>query len=127
MEFLNQAFPIFMNQSSGGADCLPYGVAHFMFHWQQLGWSEKGIKRVMKMKTSFGIMSLIAAEENYRWDTRQQMVVSKYVDDDDDFLDSVRTASWIKMVPLNDDIPTVTAVPGQRAATALFDDGIQPS
>ena len=62
----------------------------------------------------------MAAEENCRWDTRQQMVVSKYVDDDDDFLDSVQAASWIKMVPLNGEIPTVQAVPGQLRPSSMM-------
>jgi hypothetical protein len=63
---------------------------------------------------------VMAAEDNCRWCTRQQMVVSKYVDDDDDFLDSVKAASWIKSVPLNGDVPTVTAVPGQLRPTSMM-------
>ena len=95
-----------------------YLAAYCMFKWKRSHWTAKCIKTVMKK--SFDRVAVMSAEESCRWDSRQQMVVSKYADDDDTFLDSVRSASWIKMVPLNGDIPTVQAVPGQLRPSSMM-------
>lgn len=71
-------------------------------------------------EASFDRTSVMAVEDSCHWDTSQQMVVSKFLDDDDDFLVSVQSASWIKMVPLNGEIPTVMVIPGQLHPTSMM-------
>ena len=92
--------------------------AYMMFLWQRKRWTVKSVRMVMRR--AFDRAAVSSAEENCKWDSRQQMVVTKYVDDEDCFLDSVRQASWIRKVPLNGEEVAVSAVPGQLRPTSMM-------